>query len=77
MKLILRMVVFCPLAIGLELDKNLINPNHNLVFETLTKLGYKVYNARGIKGNFYTSNRKEDLILAAKEVLNEKLSTLE
>lgn len=62
---------FCPLAIALELDKKIINPTHNKIFDTLTKMGYKIYNTRGIKGNFYTNNRKEDLIKAAKEVLED------
>jgi hypothetical protein len=63
---------FCALAIGLELDKTMENPTHDKVFNHLTNLGYSVYNTRGIKGEFYTSNRFEDLITAAKEVLEEK-----
>lgn len=63
---------FCPLAIALELDKTMKNPTHEKVFNRLTELGYKVYNTRGIRGNFYTDNRKEDLLHAAKEVMAEK-----
>lgn len=63
---------FCPLAIGVGLD-NMKNPTHEKVFNKLTEMGYKVYNTRGVKGEFYTTNRLEDLIEAAKEVLNEKL----
>lgn len=63
---------FCPLAIGLELDKKIIAPTHDKVFQHLTDLGYKVYNTRGIPGKFYTTNRLEDLLEAAKEVLVEK-----
>jgi hypothetical protein len=44
------------------------------VFNELTELGYKVYNTRGIYGQYYTTNRKEDLLEAAKEVLEEKKS---
>jgi hypothetical protein len=62
---------FCPLAVAVGLDK-MENPTHEKVFFTLTQMGYKVYNTRGIKGSFYTNNRKEDLLLAAKEVLEEK-----
>lgn len=65
--------LFCPLAIGLELDKKLVNPDHNKIYETLTELGYKVYNTRGIEGKFYTTNRKQDLLIAASEVLEEKI----
>jgi|SRR5579885_1581180 len=64
---------FCPLAVALELDKTIKNPTHEVVYDTLTAMGYKVYNTRGIAGNFYTDNRKEDLLQAAKEVLEEKL----
>ena len=63
---------FCPLAVALELDKKIIAPTHDKVFQHLTTLGYKVYNTRGISGDFYTTNRKEDLIIAANEVLQEK-----
>lgn len=63
---------FCALAVALELDKTMINPTHEKVFETLTGMGYKVYNTRGIPGEFYTNNRLEDLLEAAKEVLQEK-----
>lgn len=63
---------FCALAIGVGLDKTMIEPTHEKVFETLTSMGYKVYNTRGIPGEFYTNNRKEDLLEAAKEVLQEK-----
>lgn len=66
---------FCPLAIGLELDKLIENPSHDKIFAHLNSLGYKVYNTRGIAGNFYTINRKEDLLQAAKEVLEEKLNS--
>lgn len=63
---------FCALAIALELDKTMINPTHEKVFDTLTGMGYKVYNTRGIPGEFYKENRLEDLLEAAKEVLQEK-----
>jgi hypothetical protein len=66
---------FCPLAVALELDKKIIEPTHDKVFQVLTEMGYTVYNTRGIAGQFYTINRKEDLLQAAKEVLQEKLLT--
>lgn len=62
---------FCPLAVALELDK-MPEPSHDKVFQTLTDLGYRVYNTRGIAGDFYTEHRKEDLLEAAQEVLQEK-----
>jgi hypothetical protein len=63
---------FCPLAVGLELDKTIKYPTHDKVFGILTDSGYTVYNTRGIPGEYYTDNRKEDLLQAAKEVLAEK-----
>ena len=63
---------FCPLAVALELDKTLVEPTHDKVFDELTRLGFKVYNTRGIDGEFYTTNRLEDLLEVAKEILNEK-----
>lgn len=63
---------FCPLAVALELDKTMVEPTHDKVFEELTQMGYKVYNTRGILGDFYTTNRLDDLTTAAKEVLQEK-----
>ncbi len=62
---------FCALAIGVGLDK-MSNPSHEKVFAKLSEMGYKVYNTRGIKGEFYTDNRLEDLLEAAREVLREK-----
>jgi len=63
---------FCPLAVGLELDKTIKFPSHEKIFNILTNSGYKVYNTRGIPGEYYTNNRLEDLLEAAKEVLLEK-----
>jgi len=65
---------FCPLAVALGLDKTMSNPSHDKVFQSLTDLGYEVYNTRGIEGEFYTTNRKRDLLEAANEVLREKQS---
>jgi len=64
---------FCPLAVALDLDKTVESPTHEKVFSELTAKGYKVYNTRGIKGEFYTDNRLADLLTAAHEVLQEKL----
>lgn len=63
---------FCPLAVALELDKTMVEPTHDKVFGELTARGYKVYNTRGIKGDFYKTDRRSDLLIAAQEVLREK-----
>lgn len=62
---------FCPLAVGIGLE-NMPNPSHEKVFDELTSKGYIVYNTRGIPGDFYTTNRLNDLLLAVQEVLEEK-----
>jgi hypothetical protein len=63
---------FCPLAIGIGIDSMIKFPTHQKVFNILTDLGYNVYNTRGIPGEFYTTNRLQDLLEAAHEVLTEK-----
>jgi hypothetical protein len=63
---------FCPLAIGVGLDTWGREWSHEKVWGTLSLLGYTVNNTRGISGEFYTSNRLEDLLAAAREVLEEK-----
>lgn len=65
---------FCPLAVAARLDE-MENPTHDLVHGRLLLLGYNIYNTRGIAGEFYTNNRKEDLLEAAREVLQEKYDT--
>lgn len=63
---------FCALAIGVGLNETMTEPSHEKVFNKLTEMGYSVYNTRGIIGNFYTTNRLQDLLEAANEVLEEK-----
>ena len=62
---------FCPLAVAVGLD-NMLEPSHEKVYNELIRKGYKVYNTRGIQGGFYTDNRLNDLLTAAKEVLAER-----
>src|SRR4051812_23441035 len=57
---------FCALAVAVGLE-TMPNPTNEKVFDKLIEMGYSVYNTRGIKGDFYTTNRKEDLVEAAKE----------
>lgn len=62
---------FCPLAIGVGLD-SMPDPTHDKILAELIRLGYSVYNTRSIPGIFYTRDRKEDLLVAAREVLSER-----
>lgn len=61
---------FCPLAIGVGLD-NMHEPTHDKVFTELTMMGFQIYNTRGIPGDFYREHRRRDLLIAAREVLQE------
>lgn len=62
---------FCPLGIALELDRKLADPTNEKVIKLLEILGYKIFNTRGIQGEFYTTDRQRDLRIAAEEVLQE------
>lgn len=64
---------FCPLAVAVGLT-NMPDPSHEKVFAELSSRGYSVYNTRGIAGEFYTESRHEDLMVAAQEVLDEKIN---
>ena len=63
---------FCPLAVGLGLDLVFREPTHEKVYAVLTLLGYRVNSTWGRNGDFYTTDRKRDLLAAANEVLEEK-----
>lgn len=63
---------YCPLAIGVSLDEIMKEPTDDRVHAVLTMLGYRVNNTRGIIGDFYTSRRYDDLVIAANEVLAER-----
>lgn len=62
---------FCPLAVAVGLTE-MPDPTHDRVFGALTRMGFKVFNTRGLVGRFYTTNRLQDLQTAAKEILEEK-----
>lgn len=62
---------FCSLSVGIGLPSTISNPSHENVYNELVRLGYNVYNTRGIAGDFYTTNRYDDLVEAVKEVLKE------
>lgn len=62
---------FCPLAVAVGME-NMKNPTHEKVFTELILAGYRVYNTRGVEGEFYRGERRRDLMEAAQEVLAEK-----
>jgi hypothetical protein len=64
---------YCPLAVGVNIPSIIKGePSHEKVSAILTLLGYKIYNTRGIQGEFYTSDRFGDLRIAAYEILQER-----
>lgn len=63
---------FCPLAVALDLPATLPNPTNARVIAELEGRGYSVFNTRGLKGEFYTTQRKRDLLAATLEVLAER-----
>jgi hypothetical protein len=59
---------FCPLAIAMNLDR-LNNPTDELIKSEIAKRFTPVNVIKGIDGNFYKDNRKEDLINLCKKLL--------
>lgn len=60
---------FCPLAVGVGLHKTMTDPSHEKVLAELEARGFKVNNTRGIKGNFYTTDRDRDWRLLGHEII--------
>lgn len=63
---------FCPLAIGMNLHQTVKNPTNKLIVAEIGKRFNPVNALKGVKGNFYTENRREDLITICEKVLNER-----
>lgn len=61
--------VYCPLAIAVGVPGLFKRPTDELVRSHLESVGLTIYNTRGVGGEFYTNNRREDLLVAAREVL--------
>src|SRR5688572_22175283 len=67
--------MLCPLAIAVGIDETSLIEGATDQFIAWYLADFcelKIYNTRGIVGEFYTTNRREDLLLASKEVLGEK-----
>lgn len=68
---------YCPLAIGVRMHEGVPWVSDESVYNILThwhgfRHGFRVYNTRGIAGEFFTTNRRDDLLTAAREVMAEK-----
>ena len=65
--------MYCPLAVATDCWNATLATSDDRVAQFLTEgCGFRIYNTRGVVGEFYTTNRREDLLLAAREVLAEK-----
>lgn len=75
--------LWCPLAIGLEVDKKVefytTKPMTNETAKEIILLEGKKYNndftlnpLKGIKGNFFSKNRFEDLMTTCEDILTER-----
>lgn len=67
--------VYCPLAVAVGIPMQPRAPSlftDEGVAEFLTeRCKFKIYNTRGVKGEFYTTSRHDDLLTAAREVVEE------
>lgn len=63
---------FCPVAIAMNLHKTIDNPTDERIKNEISKRFRPVNIFKGIKGKFYTDNRREDLINLCKEILQER-----
>lgn len=63
---------FCPLAVAMGLHETMADPTHEKVLAELEARGFKVNNTRGIKGDFYTTDRDRDWRLLAQEIILER-----
>jgi len=67
---------YCPLAIARDLpflfEHYDEGPSDERVTEMLKRAGLEIFNTRGISGEFYMTDRRRDLEIAVREVLEEK-----
>lgn len=67
---------YCPLAIAYRLDELIENPNNEKITNALSKYFEPVNILKDQLGDFYTKNRKEDLLKLCEEILESKKSDL-
>lgn len=64
---------FCPLAIGIGMDRWCRRPSQENVYAILTLAGFKANNTWDVEGEFFTTDRQRDFRIALDEVMQEKL----
>jgi hypothetical protein len=60
---------FCPLAMGMGLNA-IQAPTDTLIKQEIAKRFFPVNALKGVKGTFYTTNRKADLLNLCQSLLN-------
>lgn len=64
---------YCPLAIGMNLHNIIPSPTDEIIQEEISKRFVPANALKGIDGNFYTVNRRDDLLRLCDEVIIEKV----
>ena len=68
---------YCPLAVAEDMHLRWWpirdNDRNERIRKELEQMGYVVNNTKGVEGSFYREHRERDLLIAASEVLIEKL----
>lgn len=63
---------YCPLAVALNLHRIVENPSDAVIADELVKRFVPVNIVKGVKGEFYTKNRKKDLLNLCLGLIEEK-----
>lgn len=63
---------FCPIAVAMDLHNTMKEANDEEVKLQISKRFTPVNIFKGVEGEFYTDNRKEDLIAICNEILHER-----
>lgn len=60
---------FCPLAVATNLHRTVTNPSNKLIIDILSKRFNPVNAIGGVEGNYYTTDRKQDLLTVINEII--------
>lgn len=60
---------YCPLAVGMNLHNTVSDPTDEKIKNEISKRFLPVNAIKGIAGEFYRENRKDDLLKVCKELL--------
>jgi hypothetical protein len=63
---------YCPLAIALNLHNTIENPTDEKIKEGISKRFNPVNIIKGVEGNFFTTDRKSDILNICGEILNSR-----